>query len=155
MPDGLEQYPTKNIVLILSKLPEFLRESMMRSRLEELAAMDSKTREEFIDSILIGLILAEEDALRKVIRTWLIVVSRLESNKVVTIFTACMNIYKKNPNLCERDYFTILLEVYQSLDENQRTILRDCLVEVVFNQHLSKQILRTVPKKVRLELGLR
>src|ERR687891_2828634 len=47
--------PTKNIVLILSKLPEFLRESMMRSRLEELAAMDSKTREVFIDSILIGL----------------------------------------------------------------------------------------------------
>lgn len=155
MPDGLEQYPTKNIVLILSKLPEFLRESMMRSRLEELAAMDSKTREEFIDSILIGLILAEEDALRKVIRTWLIVVSRLESNKVVTIFTACMNIYKKNPNLCERDYFTILFEVYQSLDENQRTILRDCLVEAVFNQHLSKRILRTVPEKVRLELGLR
>jgi hypothetical protein len=36
MPDGLQQYPTKNIVLILSKLPEFLRESMMRSRLEEL-----------------------------------------------------------------------------------------------------------------------
>jgi hypothetical protein len=96
---------------------------MMRSRLEELAAMDSKTREEFIDSILIGLILAEEDALRKVIRTWLIVVSRLESNKVVTIFTACMNISKKNPTLCERDYFTILFEVYQSLDENQRTIL--------------------------------
>ncbi|HZA42669.1 MAG TPA: hypothetical protein VE504_02755 [Nitrososphaeraceae archaeon] len=55
MPDGLQQYPTKNIVLILSKLPEFLRESMMRSRLEELAAMDSKTREVFIDSILIGL----------------------------------------------------------------------------------------------------
>lgn len=82
-------------------------------------------------------------------------VSRLESNKVVTIFTACMNIYKKNPTLCERDYFTILFEVYQSLDENQRTILRDCLVEAVFNQHLSKRILRTVPEKVRLELGLR
>lgn len=64
MPDGLQQYPTKNIVLILSKLPEFLRESMMRSRLEELAAMDSKTREVFIDSILIG-ILAERRCLEE------------------------------------------------------------------------------------------
>lgn len=85
-------------------------------------------------------------------------VSRLESNKVVTIFTACMNIYiyiRRITTLCERDYFTILFEVYQSLNENQRTILRDCLVEAIFNQHLSKQILRTVPEKVRLELVLR
>jgi hypothetical protein len=155
MPDGLQQYPTENVVLILSKLPEFLRESMIRSRLEELTSMDSKTREEFIDSILIGLTLAEEDALRKVIRTWLIAMSRLQSSKIVTIFSAYMNIYKKDPTLSERDYFKILFEVYQSLDENQRTVLRDCLVEVVFNHHLSKQILRSVPPKVRLALGLR
>jgi len=59
MHDELQQYPTENIVLILSKLPEFLRESMMRSRLQELCAKDSKAREEFIDSILMGLSLAD------------------------------------------------------------------------------------------------
>ena len=36
MPDELQQYHTENIILILSKLPEFLRESMMRSRLQDL-----------------------------------------------------------------------------------------------------------------------
>jgi hypothetical protein len=155
MTDGLHQYPMKNVIIILSKLPDFLRESMMRNRLEELSAMDSETREELIYSILISLSLADEEALRKVIRTWLIVVSRLQSNKIVTIFTSYMNIYKKDPTLSERNYFRILFDVYQSLDENQRTILRDCLVEVVFNQHLTKQILRTVPQKVRSALGLR
>jgi hypothetical protein len=155
MPEELQQYPTENIVLILSKLPEFLRESMMRSRLQELCAKDPKAREEFIDSILIGLSLAEKDPLRKVIRTWLEVVSRLESNKILTIFGAFINLYKKEPALCERDFFTVLFEAYQSLEENQRIILRDCLVEEVFNQPLGEQIMFTLPKKVRSALDLR
>jgi hypothetical protein len=154
MPDKFQQYPTENIVLILSKLPEFLRESMIRSRLEELTSMDLKTREEFIQSILIGLTLADDDALRNVIRTWLIAMSKLKSSKILTIFSTYLNIYKKDPTLSEREYFKILLEVYQSLDENQRTVLRDCLVEVAFNHNLNKQILRSVPPKVRLALGL-
>ena len=59
MPDDSKQYHTGDIILILSKLPEFLRKSMMRSRLQEFCTKDSKTREEsreeFIDSILGGL----------------------------------------------------------------------------------------------------
>jgi hypothetical protein len=134
MHDEMQQYPTENIVLILSKLPEFLRESMMKSRLQDLCAKDSKAREEFIDSILIGLSLAEKDSLMKVIRTWLGVVSRLESNEMMTVFTAFIDIYEKDPALCEKNYFKVLFEAYQSLEENQRVILRDCFVEVVLNQ---------------------
>ena len=55
MPDELQEYPTEDIIRILSNLPDFLRESMMRSRLHELCAKDSKTQDEFIDSILDGL----------------------------------------------------------------------------------------------------
>src|SRR5919106_1195709 len=131
MHDEMQQYPTENIVLILSKLPEFLRESMMKSRLQDLCAKDSKAREAFIDSILIGLSLAEKDSLMKVIRTWLGVVSRLESNEMMTVFTAFIDIYEKDPALCEKNYFKVLFEAYQSLEENQRVILRDCFVEVV------------------------
>jgi hypothetical protein len=59
------QYHTEDIILILSKLPEFLRKSMMRSRLQEFCTKDSKTREEFIDSILGGLSTADKDSLKK------------------------------------------------------------------------------------------
>lgn len=154
MHDELQQYPTENIVLILSKLPEFLRESMMRSRLQELCAKDSKAREEFIDSILMGLSLAEKDSLRKVIRTWLGVVSRLESNEIMTVFTDFIHIYEKDPTLCEKDYFEVLFEAYQSLEENQRVMLRDCFVEVVLNQYLGKHRMLTLPMKVRSALVL-
>lgn len=155
MPDDLKQYHTEDIILILSQLPEFLRKSMMRSRLQEFCAKDSKTREEFIDSILDGLSTADKDSLKKVIRTWLGVVSELESSKISTIFSPYINRYEKDPSLCDNEYFAILLEAYQSLEENQRAILRDCLVEVVLNQHRSRWIVCTLPNKVRSALHLR
>ena len=154
MHDDLQQYPTENIVLILSKLPEFLRESMIRSRLQDLCGKDLKEQEDFIDSILSGLSLAEKDSLRKVIRTWLGIVSSLERNKIMTIFAAFINIYEKDPTLCERDYFTILFEAYQSSEENQRMILRDCLFEALFNRHRGRQIMVSLPQEVRSALAL-
>jgi hypothetical protein len=99
MHDDLQQYPTENIVLILSKLPEFLRESMMRSRLQDLCGKDLKAQEEFIDSILSGLSLAEKDSLRKVIRTWLGIVSSLERNKIMTIFFCFYKYLRKGSDL--------------------------------------------------------
>lgn len=155
MPDDLKQYHTEDIILILSQLPEFLRKSMMRSRLLEFCAKDSKTREEFIDSILGGLSTADKDSLKKVIRTWLGVVSKLESSEISTIFSPYIKRYEKDPSLCDSEYFAILLEAYQSLEENQRAILRDCLVEVILNQNRSGRIVCTLPKKVRSALQLR
>ena len=78
MPDELQKYPIEDIIRILSNFPDFLRESMMRSRLHELSAKDSKTQDEFIDTILDGLSSADKETLTKVIRTWLVVVSKLE-----------------------------------------------------------------------------
>ena len=110
MPDDLKQYHTEDIILILSQLPEFLRKSMMRSRLQEFCAKDSKTREEFIDSILYGLSTADKDSLKKVIRTWLGVVSELESSKISTIFSPYIkkiwkgSIFVRNWILCDSSW---------------------------------------------------
>lgn len=154
MPDELQQYHTENIILILSKLPEFLRESMMKSRLQQLCAMDSKTREEFINSILGSLSSVEKDSLRKVIRTWLGVVSMLEGSELSNIFSTFIGRYEKDPSLCEAEYFDDFFEVFQSLEENQRIILRDYLVEVALNQHRGRQIMLALPEKIRSGLEL-
>jgi hypothetical protein len=82
-------------------------------------------------------------------------VSTLESSEISTIFSQYIKRFEKDPTLCESEYFAILLEAYQSLEENQTAILRDCLVEVVLNQHRSRSIVCTLPKKVRSALQLR
>jgi|SRR5918996_1809926 hypothetical protein len=154
MPDELQKYPTEDIIRILSNLPDFLRESMMRSRLQELCAKDSKAQDEFIDLILDGLSSADKETLTKVIRTWLVVVSKLESSEISTIFSSFMSRYKNDPSMYESNYSAVLLDEYQSLKDDQRIILRDNLVEVALNQHQGRQILLTLPEKVRSVLGL-
>jgi hypothetical protein len=154
MPDELQKYPTEDIIRILSNLPDFLRESMMRSRLQELCAKDSKTQDEFIDSILDGLSSADKETLKKVIRTWLGVVSKLDSSEVSTIFSSFISRYEIDPSMYDSNYSAVLLEEYQSLADNQRIILRDHLVEAALNQHPGRQIMLTLPEKVRSALKL-
>ena len=155
MPDESQKYPTGDIIRILSNLPDFLRESMMRNRLQELCAKDSKKQEEFIDSILEGLSSADKDTLKKVIRTLLGIVSRLESSEVSTIFSRFINRYENDPSMYESNYSAILLDEYQSLEDGQRIVLRDHLVEVALNQYQGRQIILTLPEKVRSALELR
>jgi hypothetical protein len=47
---------------------------------------------------------------------------------------------------CVSNYFAVLFEVYQSLEEDQRISLRDCLAEVILNQHRGRQIMLTLPE---------
>jgi len=154
MSDESQKYPTEDIIRILSNLPDFLRESMMRSRMQELCVKDSKTQKEFIDSILEGLYSADSESLRKVIRTWLRVVPRLEDSEISTIFSSFISKYENDPSMYESNYSTVLLDEYQSLEENQRIILRDHLVETALNQHRGRQILLTLPEMVRSALEL-
>lgn len=154
MPDELQQYPTEDIILILSKLPEFLRKSMMRSKLIELCAKDSNSREELIDPIMDGLSSADTDSLKKVIRTWLGVVSSLGNREISTIFSTFISKYERDPSLSNRDYFAVLFDSYQLLEENQKVILRDCLVEVFLNQYQGRQMVLALPKQVLSALEL-
>ena len=148
MPDESQKYPTGDIIRILSNLPDFLRESMMRSRLQELCAKDSKTQDEFIDSILDGLSSADKETLTKVIRTWLVVVSKLGS------FSSFISRYKNDSSMYESNYSAVLLDEYQSLRDDQRGVLRDHLVEAALNQYRGRQIMLTLPEKVRSALDL-
>ena len=81
--------------------------------------------------------------------------SKLQGNEISTIFLAFVNKFEKDPSLCEDDHFASLFEAYLSLEENQRIVLRDCLFEALFNQPRGRQIILTLPKKVRSALHLR
>ena len=154
MPDELQKYPTEDIIRILSNLPDFLRESMMKSKLTELCAKDPKSQNEYIHSILEGLSSTDNEALRKVIGTWLGVVSGLEGSKVSSIFSLFISRYENNPSMYESNYSGFLLEEYQSLDQDQKIILRDHLVEATLNHYKGRGILLTLPEKVRSVLEL-
>jgi hypothetical protein len=150
-----EPQNTQDIIIILSKLPEFLRESMMRSRLQELCACNREARDEIIDSILAGMASADIKSLTKVIRTWLAVVSGLESKAISTIFESYIYRVGCDPSLVDSVYFSILFEAFQILDTSRRNILRDCLIEAILNHPAGRQIIYRLPENVLSALALR
>ena len=121
---------------------------------QELCTNDSKTRDEFIDSILEGLLSADNETLKKVIRTWLVLVSKLKGSEVSTIFSSFISRYENDPSMYVSNYSAVLLEEYQSLNDDLRIILRDHLVEAALNQYRGRQIMLALPEKVRSALGL-
>jgi hypothetical protein len=145
---------TQDIIIILSKLPEFLRESMMKSRLQELCASNREAREEIIDSILAGMTTDDIESLTKVIRTWLKVVSGMENIAISTIFESYINRVGRDPSLVDSVYFSVLFEAFQILGTSRRIILRDCLIEVILNHPVGRQILYRLPEKVLKALFL-
>jgi hypothetical protein len=54
----------------------------------------------------------------------------------------------------ESNYSAVLLEEYQSLKDDQRIVLHDHLVEAALNQYQGRQIMLTLPEKVRSALDL-
>jgi hypothetical protein len=66
-----------------------------------------------------------------------------------------MNRYVNDLSMYESNYSAILLDEYQSLEDGQRIVLRDHLVEVALNQYQGRQIILTLPEKVRSALELR
>ena len=107
----------------------------------------------FIDLILDGLSSADKETLTKVIRTWLVVVSKLGSSDVSTIFSSFISRYKNDSSMYESNYSAVLLDEYQSLRDDQRGVLRDHLVEAALNQYRGRQIILALPEKVRSALG--
>ena len=153
MPDELQQYHTENIILILSKLPEFLRESMMRSRLQDLCQrFENKRRFHRLDT---GRSILSRKGFLEEGNSNLVRSVKAASNEISIIFLVFVNKFEKDPSLYENDHFASLLEAYLSLEENQRIVLRDCLLEALFNQPRGRQIILTLPKKGRSALHLR
>jgi hypothetical protein len=146
---------TQDIIIILSKLPEFLRESMMKSRLQELCTCSPEARGEIIDSILVGMASADINALTKVIRTWLAVVSGLEIKDILTIFESYINRVGCDPSVVDSNCFNTLFEAFQILDTSRRNILRNCLIETILNHPRGRHIIYRLPEKIRLALVFR
>jgi hypothetical protein len=78
----------------------------------------------------------------------------LESSQVSTIFSSFISRYKNDQSMYESNYSAVLLEEYQSLKDDQRIVLHDHLVEAALNQYQGRQIMLTLPEKVRSALDL-
>jgi hypothetical protein len=135
-----------NIVQILADLPEFLRKSMIRSRLLEFYSMADADKHVTISSSLEALPSLGSIKLKQLIKTWLEVLLEFQGSQITDMFRLyCEEISNHQPIVKNLDVES-LIDVFLSLQKWEKERLTDCLNEVIFFFPNKREILSVIPQ---------
>lgn len=135
-----------SIIQILANMPDFLRKSMLRSKVQEFYLMGNLDKHETISTTLKALPLVEGEKLSVLTKTWLEVLSEFEGSKITGILKMYFEELLKNPQIIEKLDIQLMTNVFSSLPYERKEKLADCLKEVIFFFPETNEILKVIPK---------
>lgn len=137
----------QNIISILAGLPEFLRKTMLKSRLEEFFNMSKEEKIEIINNVLDALPTIEQDILRRLTKTWLEVLDTFGNEKREEIFTIYATLLS-NRDISKLD-IEGLIKVLDELNTNVRENTLNSIRSVLNKLENREVILSRLPTKVK------
>src|ERR671930_1049143 len=146
LPMAADSRMAENIIQILADLPEFLRKSMIRSRLLEFYSMADPDKHVTVSASLEALPSLENVKLQQLIKTWLEILLEFEGSQITDIFRIYCEESLKNRLAIENLDIESLIDVFSSLQEWEKEKLADCLKEVIFSFPKRTEVLKIIPK---------
>jgi hypothetical protein len=135
-----------NIIQILANMPDFLRKSMLRGKVQEFYSMRNLDKHETISAALKALPSLEGRKLSVLTKTWLEVLSEFEGLKITIILRVYCEELLRNPQILEKLEIGLMIDVFSSLPDKRKEKLADCLKEVIFSFPEIDEILKIIPK---------
>lgn len=135
-----------NIIQILANMPDFLRKSMLRSKVQEFYSMRNLDKHETISTALKALPSLEGRKLSVLTKTWLEVLSEFEGLKITVMLRVYCEELLRNPQILEKLEIELMIDVFSSLPDKRKEKLADCLKEVIFSFPEIDEILKIIPK---------
>jgi hypothetical protein len=135
-----------NIIQILANMPDFLRKSMLRGKLQEFYSMRSLDKHETISTALKALPSLEGRKLSVLTKTWLEVLSEFEGLKITVMLRVYCEELLRNPQILVKLEIESMIDVFSSLPDKRKEKLADCLKEVIFSFPETDEILQIIPK---------
>ena len=135
-----------NIIQILANMPDFLRKSMLRGKVQEFYSMRNLDKHETISAALKALPSLEGRKLSVLTKTWLEVLSEFEGLKITVILRMYCEELLRNPQILEKLEIELMIDVFSSLPDKRKEKLADCLKEVIFSFPEIDEILKIIPK---------
>ena len=142
---SFDQNASRDILQIVSNLPDFLRKPIILKKLHEFYSLSERDKYETISLILRGTCSVESTKLYPLIKTWLHILAELESVKVTEIFRIYCEFFMLNPTLFEKLNIQPLVDVFLKLENRNKEKLSDCLKEVFFLFPNRNKILKSIP----------
>ncbi len=135
-----------NIIQILANMPDFLRKSMLRGKVQEFYSMRNLDKHETVSAALKALPSLEGRKLSVLTKTWLEVLSEFEGLKITVILRVYCEELLRNPQILEKLEIELMIDVFSSLPDKRKEKLADCLKEVIFSFPEIDEILKIIPK---------
>jgi hypothetical protein len=142
---SFDQNASRDILQIVSNLPDFLRKAIILKKLHEFYSLSERDKYETISLILRGTCSLESTKLYPLIKTWLHILAELESVKVTEIFRIYCEFFLLNPTFFEKLNIQPLIDVFLKLENRKKEKLSDCLKEVFFLFPNRNEILNSIP----------
>ena len=151
---SFDQNASRDILQIVSNLPDFLRKPIILKKLHEFYSLSERDKYETISLILRGTCSLESTKLYPLIKTWLQILAELESVKVTEIFRIYCEFFVLNPTFFEKLNIQPLIDVFLKLEDRNKEKLSDCLKEVFFLFPNRKEILKSIPRSTLEKLEI-
>jgi hypothetical protein len=142
---SFDQNASRDILQIVSNLPDFIRKPIILKKLHEFYSLSERDKYETISLILRGTCSVESTKLYPLIKTWLHILAELESVKVTEIFRIYCEFFLSNPTFFEKLNIQPLIDVFLELENRNKEKLSDCLKEVFFLFPNRNEILKSIP----------
>lgn len=142
---SFDQNASRDILQIVSNLPDFLRKPIILKKLQEFYSQNERDKYETISLVLKGTSSIEPIKLYPLIKTWLHILAELESVKVTEIFRIYCEFFLSNPTFFEKLNIQPLIDVFLELENRNKEKLSDCLKEVFFLFPNRNEILKSIP----------
>jgi hypothetical protein len=134
-----------NMVQILADLPDFLREQIIRKRLQEFVIFEESDKRETISMALNAASSINEHKLTVLVRTWMDVLSEFDPSTIVLMLRLYCEEISRDQTTIKKLNMDCLIRAFTALEEVKKQKFIDCLKESMFSIPSRHKIIEIMP----------
>lgn len=139
-------HATENIIQTLIGLPEFLRKPILESRVKEFFSLGIQDKYEIVSDILGAVPSFETGKISSLVKTWLLVLSNLDSVLIVEMFRLYCHEISNSPEIIQKIPMEEIIKMFSVLESTQRKKIADCIKEAILSFPDTSKIVNLIPE---------
>ena len=145
-----------NIIINLASLPDFLRKPILKKRMAEFFSLSQQEKEEIINNALDAGPTIPFPNFSKLFKTWLQVLSTFNEEQRKELFSKYINALINFPEKIIKFNLDGILEIFMTLNENEKFILSKSLSEIISKLDVKKKktVLILIPDNAKVQIGV-
>ena len=143
-----------NIIINLANLPDFLRNPILKKRMIEFFSLSDAEKAEVINNALEAGPTIPFPNFAKLFKTWLKILTTLTEEQREGLFSAYITEVARSPQKLIAFNVDGILEVFLTLEENEREILATTIKKIINNldEDSKRRIMIVIPENAKKHL---